>query len=74
MFNSDHRQVFIPIFQSLSLKIEQLFQQKCTNMAYHGKFDHNLAVKHWQQLQIRCHTFEGEPAIILEPVIMEYKR
>ena len=24
--------------------------------------------------KIMCHTFEGEPAMILEPVIMEYKQ
>ena len=43
--NSDNRQVFTPIYQSLSPIMGQLLQQKCTDMAYPGKFDHKLAVK-----------------------------
>ena len=43
--NSDHRQKLAPIYQSLSLIMGQLLQQKYTDMAYPGKFDHKLAVK-----------------------------
>ena len=52
----------------------QLLQQKYTDMAYPGTIDNKLAVKHWQQLQNNVPFLEGEPAMILEPVIMEYKR
>ena len=72
--NSDHRQKLTPIYQSFPLKMGQLLQQKYTDMAYPGKFDHQFAIKQLQHFQIRCHFFEGEPAMILEPVIMEYKR
>ena len=48
--NSDHRQKLTPIYQSLPLIMGQLLQQKYTDMAYPGKFDHKFAVKHWQQL------------------------
>ena len=43
-------------------------------MAYPGKFDHIFAIKHLQQLQNKVSFLEGEPAMILESVIMEYKR
>ena len=52
----------------------QLLQQKYTDMARPGKFDHTFAVKHWQQLQNKVSFMEGEPAKILEPVIVEYNR
>ena len=52
----------------------QTLEQKYTNMAYHGKFDYKFAGKYWKQLQNRRHFLEGEPAMILESVIMEYKR
>ena len=51
----------------------QLFEQKYTNIAYHGKFDYTFAGKHWKQLQNQVPFLEGEPAMILESVIMEYK-
>ena len=35
-----------PNYQTLPLIIGQLLQQKYTNMAYPGKFDHIFAVKH----------------------------
>ena len=40
-----------PTFSVIVPKIGQLLKQKCTDMAHPGKFDHTLAVKHWQQLQ-----------------------
>ena len=52
----------------------QILEQKYTNMAYHGKFDYKFAGKQWKHFKIRCHFLEGEPAMILESVIMEYKR
>ena len=51
----------------------QLLQQKYTDMAYPVKFEHKFAIKHLQQLQNYVPFLEGEPAMILEPVIMEYK-
>ena len=51
-----------------------LLQQKYTDMAYPGKFDRTFAIKHLQQFQNLMHFLEGEPTMILEPGIMEYKR
>ena len=42
-------------------------------MAYTSQYDTKLEVKH-KNYKIRCHTFGWEPAMILEPAIMEYKR
>ena len=52
----------------------QLLQQKYTDIAYPGKFDHNLQYNTYNSFKIRCHVLEGEPAMVLEPVSMEYKR
>ena len=52
----------------------QILQQKYTDSAYPSKLDHKFAIKHLQQLQNLVPFLEGEPAMILEPVIMEYKR
>ena len=53
----------------------QLLQQKCIDMAFPSKYDNRFAEKNTDNnCKTRCHTFEGEPAMILEPVIMEYKR
>ena len=43
-------------------------------MAYPSQYGNKLEVKHLQNYKIRCHTFGWEPAMILEPAIMEYKR
>ena len=43
-------------------------------MAYQSQYDNKLAVKLCQQLQIRYHAFDWEPALIFGPVVMEYKR
>ena len=43
-------------------------------MANHSKYDNKFEVKHWQQLQNIGNNFDWEPAMILEPVIVEYKR
>ena len=43
-------------------------------MAYPSQYDNKLEAKHYQNDKIRCHTFGIEPAMILEPAIMEYKR
>ena len=52
----------------------QLLQQKNTNMAYPVNLTTNLQQNTKNSFKIRCHFLEGEPAMILEPVIMEYKR
>ena len=44
--NSDHRQKLTSIYPSSPLIMGQLLQQKYTNMAYPGKFDHKFDVKH----------------------------
>ena len=36
-----------------------LLQQKYTDMAYPGKFDHKFAIKHLQQLQNEVPFFRG---------------
>ena len=42
-------------------------------MAHPSQYDNKLEVKHLQKnYEIRCHTFGWEPAMILEPVNMEY--
>ena len=43
-------------------------------MAYSSQYDSKLEVNTDNNYKIRCHTFDWEPAMILEPVIMEYKR
>ena len=52
----------------------QLLQQKCSDMAYLSQYDNKLAVNTENNYKIRYYTFDWEPAMILEPVIMEYKR
>ena len=42
-------------------------------MAYTSQYDNKLEVKSWQQLQIRGPTFNWEPVMIYELVMMEYK-
>ena len=71
--NSDHRQKLTPIYQSFPLIMEHLLQQKYTDMAYPGKFDHTFAIKHLQQLQNLVQFLEGELTMIFEPDFMEYK-
>ena len=51
-----------------------LLQQKCTDRPYPSQYDNKLAVNTVNNYKIRCQSFEGEPEIILEAVIMEYKR
>ena len=43
-------------------------------MAYPSQYDNKLAVNTDNKYKIRWHTFEGDPAMKLEPAIMEYKR
>ena len=57
--NSDHRQKLTPIYQSLSLIMEQPLQQKYTDMAYPGIFDNKLSVKHRQRLLNYVPIFGG---------------
>ena len=54
--------------------MRQLLQQKRTDIAYPSQNDTYLAVKNDNNYKTSFHTFEGEPAKILQPVIMEYKR
>ena len=44
--NSNHTQVFTPIYQSSHLIMQPCLQQKCTDMAYPSQYDNRLAVKH----------------------------
>ena len=73
--NSDHRLKLTPIYQSLPLIMGQLLEQKKTRI-WHTTVNliTNLQENTENSFKIRCHFLEGEPAMILESVIMEYKR
>ena len=47
------------IYQSFLLIMGLLLQQKYTDMAYPGKFDHKFAITHLQQLQNYVPFFRG---------------
>ena len=63
-----------PFISHCPLIMGQLLQQKAQIWHTRANMTTNWQSNTENNCKIRCQTFEGEPAMVLEPVIVGYKR